>query len=539
MSSRELDLQAMLAMLTAEGPTPEAVTELLLSSVSDGVAITNATGDRLYFNAAGRRIMGIAEGQRTDVVTQGADLSYLHDFSPVAKDQIPLVRALRGEDTNGVELFVQNPALADGALVSLNARPLHAPDGRVVGGIAIFHDIGARKQAEEELRKANSKLGEWVSELEHRAQVTWHTNEMAELLQSSRTMDEFHVVVSRYASRIFENESGAVYVVNPSRSAIELVVRWGEWDPKGATVFAPDGCWALRRGRMHRSGGDALGPDCDHATSSSSEAYVCMPMMGQGEALGILHVRQSGEAATTKSELSAAVAESRVRTIISVAEHVALALANLRLRDTLRMQAIRDPLTGLFNRRHMEESLERELSRAARANGTVAAVMIDIDHFKRYNDTFGHAAADVVLRDTAALLRSRIRPEDIACRFGGEELVLILPEMNVMDAVGCAERLRSAIGEQQVHYRGVPLAGITASFGVAAYPAGGTTVEALLRASDEALYGAKHRGRNRVCWRDQSGGIEDLQQTRSASDPSSARPVAADVRSSEPTLKTA
>jgi diguanylate cyclase (GGDEF)-like protein len=187
----------------------------------------------------------------------------------------------------------------------------------------------------------------------------------------------------------------------------------------------------------------------------------------------------------------------------------------------------------------MEESLERELSRAARANGTVAAVMIDIDHFKRYNDTFGHAAADVVLRDTAALLRSRIRPEDIACRFGGEELVLILPEMRVPDAVACAERLRSAISEQQVHYRGVLLAGITASFGVAAYPESGTTVEALLRASDEALYGAKHNGRNRVCWRDESGSVANLQQHGPSSDPSSARPVATDRRSSEPTLKTA
>jgi diguanylate cyclase (GGDEF)-like protein len=483
--------------------------------------------------------MGVAEGQRTTVAIQGADLSYLHDFTPVPKEQVPLVRALRGEDSNGVELFVQNPALGDGALVSLNARPLRAPDGRVVGGLAVFHDIGARKQAEEELRKANSKLGEWVSELEHRAQVTWLTNEMAELLQSSRTMDEFHVVVSRYASHIFENESGAVYVVNPSRSAIELVVRWGEWEASGTTVFAPDGCWALRRGRMHRSGGDALGPDCDHATSSSSEAYVCMPMMGQGEALGILHVRQSGSAATTKSELSAAVAESRVRTIISVAEHVALALANLRLRDTLRMQAIRDPLTGLFNRRHMEESFERELSRAARSSGPVAAVMIDIDHFKRFNDTFGHAAADVVLRDTAALIRARIRPEDIACRFGGEELVLILPEMGVTDAVQCAERLRAAISEQQVHYRGVPLAGITASFGVAAYPAGGTTVEALLRASDEALYSAKHKGRNRVCWRDERGGISDSQQSRSLSEASSVRPISAHGNASEPALPTA
>jgi diguanylate cyclase (GGDEF)-like protein len=166
------------------------------------------------------------------------------------------------------------------------------------------------------------------------------------------------------------------------------------------------------------------------------------------------------------------------------------------------MQAIRDPLTGLFNRRYMEEAFERELSRAKRENRSVAVIMIDIDHFKRFNDTFGHAAADVVLRDTAALIRGRIRPEDIACRFGGEELVLILPEAGIELGAKCAERLRVGICEQQVHYRGAPLGGITASFGVAAFPSDGTTVETLLRAADEALYTAKHLGRNRVVCHD-------------------------------------
>jgi diguanylate cyclase (GGDEF)-like protein len=222
-------------------------------------------------------------------------------------------------------------------------------------------------------------------------------------------------------------------------------------------------------------------------------------MMGQGEALGILHIGRSTPGKAGTSDLSALVEESRLRTTIAVAEHVALALANLKLRETLRMQAIRDPLTGLFNRRHMEESLERELVRAARSNTSVAAMMIDIDHFKRFNDTFGHAAADFALRNTSELIRSSIRADDIACRYGGEELVVILPDTSIGEGRERAELLRVAINAQQLRFNGVALGAISASFGVAASPAHGNSSDSLLRNADEALYDAKRRGRNQVC----------------------------------------
>ena len=198
-------------------------------------------------------------------------------------------------------------------------------------------------------------------------------NDMADLLQSCRTMQEFYSVISGYAIRIFDNEPGGVYVVNSSRSVIDLVVRWGDWSaPEG--VFAPDACWALRRGRMHRAGGSALGPRCEHSVASGDEGYICIPMMGQGEALGVLHVRATPPPATEAWDLGTVVAESRLRAIISVTEHVALALANLKLRDTLRMQAARAPLTGLFNRRHMEGVVRsRDLPRRAGAHAGVPA----------------------------------------------------------------------------------------------------------------------------------------------------------------------
>ncbi|MET0595826.1 MAG: diguanylate cyclase [Polyangiaceae bacterium] len=498
MAHNDPALATILALLGAQGGEALPMLELILSSVSDGVAICNHDGSSLYFNSAAKQILGLGKDAPVDIRAHGASLYYLHEFSALPEDELPLVRALRGEDTSELELFARGPGLPDGALICVNARPIRGRDGHVVGGIAILSDVGARKRAEEELRSANAKLGEWVGELERRAQVTLLMNEMAELLQSCRTMDEFSLVVSRFASRIFEREQGAVFVVSSSRSALELVTQWGGVQiPE--RVFPPHGCWALRRGRIHRSGGPALGPACEHSDAKGGGEYTCIPMMGQGEALGILHIGRAAQGVAGASELSALVEESRLRTTIAVAEHVALALANLKLRETLHMQAIRDPLTGLFNRRHMEESLEREIARAERSQTSVSAFMIDLEHFKRFHDTFGHAAADFALRNTCDLIRASIRADDIACRYGGEELVVILPDTSLREGVERAELLRAAIASQQLRFNGVGLGAITASFGVAASPAHGLSSDVLLRNADEGLYEAKRRGRNQVC----------------------------------------
>lgn len=497
--SSDPEVQHMLSALHAAGGNSASLAGILLGCVWDGVAITDAAGTPIYLNAAAKRILGVsANGERLDLRKEGVELYYLNEFSPLSPDELPAVRAIRGQDVVDVELFVGSPSLADGALISMHARPLRQDDGRVVGAIVLFHDIGARKRAEEELHAANSKLAGWVTELERRASVSLLMNDMADLLQSCLTMDEFYAVVSRFAGKIFEHQPGCVFLVNPSRTAIEKVVRWGGSQP-AERVFRSDACWALRRGRMHRAGGEKLGPDCGHVQAGAGGEYMCIPMMGQGEALGVLHVRQPVEQGPSlHAELQAMVVESRLRTTIAVTEHIALALANLRLRETLQTQAIRDPLTGLFNRRYMEESLARELARAERAGSSVSAIMLDLDHFKSFNDGFGHAAADLALRETCGLIRNLCRKDDIPCRFGGEEVVIILPDASTQSAVERAEALRSAIASQQLRYQGVPLGLVTASLGVASFPDHARNGEELLRAADEAMYDAKASGRDCV-----------------------------------------
>jgi diguanylate cyclase (GGDEF)-like protein len=168
------------------------------------------------------------------------------------------------------------------------------------------------------------------------------------------------------------------------------------------------------------------------------------------------------------------------------------------LAEQFRQQSTIDALTGLHNRRHLEAVMPRELSRARRQRQSLGVIMLDIDRFKLFNDTFGHLAADEVLKAVASFLRSRLRSYDVACRYGGEEIVIIAPGAGASDALALAEQLRQGIAELRVHYSGMRLGPVTASFGIATYPMHGLEFEPLMLAADAALYSAKAAGRNRV-----------------------------------------
>jgi diguanylate cyclase (GGDEF)-like protein len=221
-------------------------------------------------------------------------------------------------------------------------------------------------------------------------------------------------------------------------------------------------------------------------------------MMAQSETIGVLHL-ESGQAKAGQREWARKqwTAEKQ-RFAVAVAEHVSLALSNMKLRETLRNLSIRDPLTGLFNRRYMEESLEQELLKAKRYGRSLGIIMLDIDHFKRFNDTYGHEAGDLVLRELGVFLQNHIRMTDIPCRYGGEEFALILPEADMELTQQRAEQVRQGVAAIRVKLQGQTLASITVSEGVAVYPGNGPTGQDVLRAADEALYRAKLMGRNHV-----------------------------------------
>jgi diguanylate cyclase (GGDEF)-like protein len=278
---------------------------------------------------------------------------------------------------------------------------------------------------------------------------------------------------------------------------LEHVATWGEASPSEGTFPFRD-CWALRRAQPHWVRDAHAEPFCGHVTPASKSVlpYVCVPLIAQGKMLGLLHVQRLKM--ESRSSESAGSVESGLSLAATVGEEIGLALANLNLRETLQEQSIRDPLTGLHNRRYLEDSLIRELARAKRKTQPLSIILLDIDHFKRVNDTFGHGAGDMVLRRLGLVLQAYVRESDIACRVGGEEFSVLLPEGPLQIATQRAEDIRKAVNELTLEHEEKDLGTVTVSAGVATFPDHGTTADALIRAADQVLYDAKHKGRNRV-----------------------------------------
>lgn len=313
---------------------------------------------------------------------------------------------------------------------------------------------------------------------------------LAELLQNCRDLDEAINVIERALPPLLPEMSGALSLINASRNIVEARMHWGTRGPElGDAVFAPDDCWALRRNQPHPGSSDHAAPVCPHLihTGVIADPSLCLPLNSQGQVLGVLSL----------SAPEPLTAEMR-RVASTAADQLALALANLQLQASLRTQSIRDPLTNLFNRRYLEASMPRELLRAERRKGGLSVLMFDLDHFKRYNDTQGHDAGDVLLGAFGALLAQSCRGEDMPCRFGGEEFTLVLTDADHARALERAEAIRKAASELAVHYRTGTLPPPTVSVGVSTYPEHGSTPEALLRMADQALYRAKQLGRNKV-----------------------------------------
>ena len=365
-------------------------------------------------------------------------------------------------------------------------------NGKPLRFLGTAQDITKIKLVEESLRQTNDQLQLRVKESDQRNQEIILLSKMGNLLQTCLTVEEAYHVLVRFMGRLFPRTVGMLAMFDASSDQLEMVANWGECpESVQESFFAPKDCWALRQSRPYYMGNNQTYPLCHHFFSSSSKAYLCIPLMVQGELLGLLHVAQP----QIESE---DLTEAHLRLAETTGEQIAPALANLKLRQTLQNQSIRDSLTGLFNRRYLEETLERELYRADRNQQTVGLLMIDIDHFKQFNDRFGHDAGDFVLQTLGNFLNEHIRKGDIACRYGGEEFTLILPGAPLDVVQNRAEFLRNKVKHLSVEHREHNLGSITFSIGVATFPQHGKRFEELLHAADIALYHAKKQGRDRV-----------------------------------------
>ncbi len=315
-------------------------------------------------------------------------------------------------------------------------------------------------------------------------------------LQSCSSLHELYDMIAAFLAKLLPTCPGSLFIYANSRDVLESAKAWN--GGRIVPTMQPEDCWALRRGRAYTYGEEEIAFVCTHVGADHAERYSCIPILAHGETIGLFHLEfPDGERTGDAAADDALMAEQR-RLAIACAEQISLAIANVKLRDRLRDQSIRDPLTGLYNRRYLLETCRREFARAVRTKSSVGMLSLDIDNFKKFNDDYGHEAGDLVLREVGNSLETMFRTEDLSCRFGGDEFVVVLPGADTVAAVGRAENLRSRIEALTVRYLDQDLPRITISVGVAAFPGAGDTPEATLKAADDALYRAKAHGRNRV-----------------------------------------
>lgn len=349
--------------------------------------------------------------------------------------------------------------------------------GDMAHAIRIFRQNGIERQRLEAERDQDQAMSDLLSRMTQR-------------MQGCDTQLDLKEVIQRFIPQIAPELAGRLYLLDPARNAVTEACSWLE-PTHSANEFSPLSCWALRRGLPHRPAGDNVDVPCDHLTLNDGMLVdtLCLPLTAQRETLGLLYFEPRPGAPD--------ISGMRDTYLRMLAENVGLALGNLRLREALREMAMADPLTGLANRRQLDAVLEQQLAECERLGQPISCLMVDVDHFKRFNDTFGHEAGDAVLREVGNALRGSVREHGSVFRYGGEEFLLLLAGLDPDQAATRAEEIRTRIAALQVTYGGGVLGPITASIGLATAPAHCTAGQ-LVQTADAALLRAKDSGRDRV-----------------------------------------
>ncbi|OFW66546.1 MAG: hypothetical protein A2Z12_01990 [Actinobacteria bacterium RBG_16_68_21] len=411
-----------------------------------------------------KRFSGYSSGELSS-------MSFLDLLHPDDRDRI-VPAAGGGSMTLGVQGRVR---CADGTYRVAEWTVLPAPKSGALYVLAYAHEDSAVKES------LVAEIGQLHKDIDTLAA-------MRDNLDMCLTMLEAYDVIGRFCQQVMEEYPGEVWITNASRNLLERVARWGERSEGALATTEPHTCWAMRGGRSHSYDPGGSGLQCGHFESPPTRS-LCIPLKGSGEALGMLTTWAG-------SYIDDTTWSAYLRRVATMAEVLSMGLANLGLRESLRSQSIRDPLTNLFNRRYMEETLERELARAVRHGAPVGLIMLDVDNFKRFNDEFGHRAGDDALLKIGALFTKTIRAEDVACRYGGEEFTVIMPgaplEATTQRAVEIGRAVKEIVFEEP---SGARLGDLSLSMGVAVFPDHGDTLEVLVRAADMAMLAAKQAGR--------------------------------------------
>ena len=419
-------------------------------------------------------------------------------------DLIDLVNSERVVKGFELQLYKKSGAVFWGLLNAGGIHETHRGEVRIEGFLS---DINAIKQAQsgqekirEELEtmvaRRTVELSTRISELEEQDAQNRYISEMGDMLQSCRSIEETFPVIGQYLRKLFPDDTCSLYLHDSSRQNIDRVLP-PVTESDICEPMTNDSCWALRRGKSYhfKELDDEL--VCDHVGGSFQNGYICNPLIAHGVTIGLLHIMFAGSAGAEEDN-AGPDQERKVRLSLRLADHLSLALANLKLQEELKVKSTQDSLTGLANRRYMEEIMQRQFHRLLRYNSRFSLIMLDVDHFKKFNDNYGHDMGDHVLSELGNYLNKNIRGEDLACRFGGEEFIIIMVDSDTDGAARKAEKIRREVSEKISIPHFSETIHITVSAGVATAPEHGRDATELLKSVDNALYKAKANGRNRV-----------------------------------------
>lgn len=344
--------------------------------------------------------------------------------------------------------------------------------GDMAQAIRIFRENGLARQRLEQERDADWAVRELLARMTQR-------------LQGCESFEDVIKVAELFAPNIAPEIPGRLYILDTDPWQMRCVAQWLS-PPLEADVFHPDNCWAVRRGLSHPPVNGEPDIACYHLSESQAQRSLCVPLIAQGEAIGLLSF----------SNVTSATAPSRAYLEL-MAEALGLALANQRLRNALLEKALFDSLTGLRNRHHLDDALHTQMSLAVRNGTPLNCLMIDIDHFKAINDSYGHEAGDLVIKNVAAIIQRAVRDIGMAFRYGGEEFLVLLGGTDEEAAMACATDIYHSVQLLTLRYGLAEIGQVDVSIGIASYPQH-TQSDSLLRAADAALYRAKELGRSRI-----------------------------------------
>lgn len=339
------------------------------------------------------------------------------------------------------------------------------------------------------LQKITQDLKEQIAEKRRRESDLTTIARLSDMLQSCRTITEAYPVIAESAATLFPMASGSLAILSAETGELQRVAAWGSQPAWSLPKFREGDCQALRSGLEYQSNRTEPDIQCGHLIAHRERPCLCLPLKEHGKTRGLVSLMVA-----EGSSFDDATREA----LHALAEVVKLSLANLQLHESLAEQAFRDPLTGLFNRRYLMETLPREVRRAQRRGSPLTIVLVDIDHFKRFNDVYGHDAGDLVLAELAAQFTATLRAEDVACRYGGEEFLFVLPDCDQAVAHHRMIGIATMIKKRSNVLRGERLPNTTLSVGLATLSDSLSTSELLITAADDAMYAAKRLGRNRV-----------------------------------------